>query len=130
MKNFEIVKDEFDQEIIWWQTVYSHEYENLVNSEELVALNPYYKGYADIIQMPNFIGTIYSLEKPVKKNTGDKFNDDLKYQLSLMNWYFIFEPTNFKKEFGFNPEFSNDFNVEKYRIDIVSEIVHANKAKK
>lgn len=122
--NYNVSKEDYNEKIIWWKTIYSHEYESLINSPELSALNPYYKGYVDLIHVPYFIGPLKSLEKPVKVNTGNVFNDKLNYELALMNWYFIFEPSQFKEKFGFSPVFSEGFNAEAYRIMNIQEATH------
>lgn len=125
----DVDKSAFEQKITWWKTIYSHEYEALINAPELTSLNPYYKEYVDVVQIPYFIGPIISYEKPLLEDTGDKFNDDLNFQLKLMNWYYLFELDQFKNEFGFFPEFDEHFDEEKYKYNIVTNIEFINKEK-
>lgn len=113
--------ESFNFEFTRWQQLYNHEYENLINAKELTDLNPYYDGYIDVIKFPNFMGGLESKEKPVLKVNSSKV-EKLAFELNLMNWVFVFDSENFKKEYGFYPEFPKDFNVARYRSAIIEKI--------
>lgn len=111
----------FNFEFERWQQLYSHEYENLINAEELTRLNPDYEDFIEVVAYPNFMGGLESKEKPVLQENVSK-EEKLAYELKLMNWTFVFDHDNFKKIYGFYPEFPEDFNVERYRLGISEKI--------
>jgi len=124
-----IEKEQFLFQFERWKSLYGHEYENIINSKELVALNPYYKEYIDVSQIPHFIGPLESKDKPMKL---DSFKQEelLTYELKLMNWYFVFEQENFKKIYGFSPEFPACFDVENYKLALITKIEETEKQRK
>lgn len=122
--NFNI--DDYNHAILRWQKVFCFEYEAFVNAPELSALNPYYNGYEDIIQLPFFLGSLVSTDKPKKLN----FEDELNYELAVQNWYFVFKPNEFNKIYGQLPELPFWFNADTYRKEIITKIEASNKAQK
>ena len=114
-------KESFNFEFERWQQLYSHEYENMINAKELTALNPNHDEFVEVIQFPNFMGGLESNEKPVIKENSSK-EEKLAFELQLMNWVFVFDADNFKRIYGFNPEFPDDFNVARYRSGISEKI--------
>lgn len=119
----------YDLEIIRWQKLFCFEYEAIVNAPELVALNPYYDGYEDIIQVPYFIRPLSSFDKPVKKDTGNPFEDQLAYELDMQAWYYVFEPDQFRHIYQMDLDFSEDFDGEAYRAEIIKKIEETEKQK-
>jgi len=104
-----------------WKSLYGHEYENIINAEELVVLNPNYSKYINISQIPHFIGPLESIEKPlVDENVSQE--EKLVFELKLMNWYFVFQNEMFYKEYGFTPEFPDFFDVAQYKLAIKQKI--------
>lgn len=124
--NMSLEKESFDFEFYRWQQLYSHEYEKLINTNELAALNPEYDGYLDVIKFPGFMGGLESKEKPVLKDNSSK-DEKLAFELKLMNWVFVFDASNFKKIYGFYPEFPADFSAEKFRSTIIEKIDETNR---
>ena len=123
-------KEAYDLEILRWQKLFCFEYEALINAPELVALNPYYTEYQDIIQVPYFIRPLSSFDKPVKKDTGNSFDDQLAYELDLQAWYFVFEPDQFKHIYKIDENFSEHFDADAYRAQIIKKIEETEKQKK
>ncbi len=112
----------YDEAIYVWQKLYCFEYERLINTSELAALNPYYNGYIKIIEMPYFIRPLTSYEKPKKQNTGNSVEDELNYQLDIQAWYFVFHPEEFKKIYGADFRLPKWFNEASYRQQIIKKI--------
>lgn len=121
--------ESYDQAIFKWQKLFCFEYEALINAPELTALNPYYTEYQDIIQVPYFIRPLTSFDKPVKQNTGNAFEDELNYELDLQAWYFVFEPDQFQHIYKIDPDFSEHFDAEAYRNQIIKKIEETEKQK-
>lgn len=119
--------EQYDFAIQKWQKLYCFEYEALVNAPELTALNPYYEGYIDIMEMPYFIRPLASYDKPVLKNTGNKFDDELNYELDVQAWYFVFHPDQFYQIYKIKPSFPKWFDVAAYRSQIVKKIEETKK---
>ena len=112
----------YDQAFYRWQKLYSHEYEALLNSEELIALNPYYTEYLDVIQLPYYIKPLESYDKP-KRPEGDlNYQEEVDYELSLQAWYFVFKPAEFYKIYKIKPEFPEWFDADDYRAKIIKKI--------
>lgn len=122
-------KEAYDLELLRWQKLYCFEYEAFVNAPELVALNPYYTEYQDIIQVPFFIRPLSSFDKPVKKDTGNPFEDQLAYELDLQAWYFVFEPDQFRHIYKIDENFSKDFDADLYRAQVIKKIEETEKQK-
>lgn len=114
--------EQYDYQIVRWQKLFCFEYEALINAPELTALNPYYDGYQDIIQLPYFIRPLSSFEKPEKQDTGNEFDDQLAYELDLQAWYFVFEPSDFYQIYKIKPTFPSWFDAEAYKADIIKKI--------
>lgn len=127
--NLDFDVENLDFELSRWKDLYGHEYENVINAKELIALNPFYTEYIDVSQLPHFLGGLESKEKPVFKENLSK-EEQLFFELKLMNWYFVFEPENFRKEYGFFPEFPDFFNENKYRSSIIWKIEETERQKK
>ena len=121
--------ERYDLLIQKWQKLYCFEYEALMNAPELTALNPYYDGYVDLIQMPYFIRPLSSFDKPELKNTGDAFADELEYELNVQAWYFVFYPEQFYKIYKIKPTFPDWFDPTAYRAQIVKKIEETEKQK-
>jgi hypothetical protein len=120
--NYEYNVIRYDQAIQKWQKLYCFEYEKLINTPELVKLNPYYDGYIDIIQMPYFILPLESSIKPVKPSSFQNFEEELHYELQLQAWYFVFAPNDFYRIYKIKPEFPSWFDPETYRKNIIKKI--------
>ena len=105
-----------------WQRLYSEEYEHFLNAPELVALNPYYKGYFTLPYMPKFIGSAISYNKPTKENTNNPVMDDYNYQQKLRNWYFVFKPTEFERLYGKDYKFPSLFDPADYRMHVKTKL--------
>ena len=121
--------ESYDLAIYRWQKLYCFEYEALINAPELTALNPYYTEYQDIIKVPYFIRPLSSFDKPVRKDTGNPFEDDLNYELDIQAWYFVFEPDEFQHRYKIDPDFSVDFDAEAYRFQVIKKIEETEKQK-
>lgn len=106
---------DYEQRIGAWQRLYTEEYERFLNTPELTALNPYYKGYFKLPYMPRFIGAEIELDKPVKATTGSPIIDEFNYQLKLRNWYFVLKPQEFNKLYGKDYKFPDSFDQQAYR---------------
>ena len=119
--------ENYDLAIAKWQRLYCFEYEALINAPELVALNPYYTGYQDIVQMPYFIRPLSSYEKPTKKDTGNSFEDELEHELDIQAWYFVFHPDEFYQMYGVRPELPAWFDIDDYRAQIIKKIEESKK---
>ena len=119
--------EQYDFAIQKWQKLYCFEYESFVNAPELTALNPYYTGYIDIMEMPYFIRPLSSYDKPLRKNTSDSFEDELGYELDLQAWYFVFQPEQFYRIYKIKPSFPEWFDVDAYRAQIVKKIEETKK---
>lgn len=128
-KDYAYDMESYDFAILRWQKLYCFEYEALVNAPELTALNPYYTEYQDIIKVPYFIRPLSSFDKPVKKDTGNAFEDELNYELDLQAWYFVFEPDKFQHIYKIDPDFSENFDSEAYRNQIIKKIEETEKQK-
>ena len=112
----------YNQEIFKWQKVYCFEYEAFINAPELTALNPYYKEYEDIIQLPYFLGPLENNLKPNRANFNPDFEGEVDYALTLQNWYFVFKPNEFKKLYGEMKDLPFWFDEEVYRQSIIKKI--------
>ncbi|MCB0539084.1 MAG: hypothetical protein KDE33_16340 [Bacteroidetes bacterium] len=126
--NFDLKK--YEEAIFKWQKLYCFEYEAFVNAPELTKLNPYYKGYQNIIDMPYFIMPLESYEKPLKPEKFSNFEDELDFELKLQAWYFVFSPEEFNHIYRIKPEFPSWFNAEVYRKAIVDKIEATKEAEK
>lgn len=105
----------YEQKIGTWQRLYPEEYERFLNTPELTALNPYYKGYYKLPYLPRFIGQEITLNKPQKVNTGNPVIDEYNFQLKLRNWYFVFKPEEFERLYGKDYKFPESFDAKTYR---------------
>lgn len=121
-KDVQFDKEQYDFAVLKWQKLYCEEYEELINSEELIALNPYYEEYIDVVQLPYFIRPLSSYEKPERQNTGNEFEDELNYELDLQAWYFVFHPNEFYEIYKIDFEFPEWFDVNHYRQQIIDKI--------
>jgi hypothetical protein len=119
--------EQYDFAIQRWQKLYCFEYEAFVNAPELTALNPYYTGYVDIMEIPYFIRPLSSYEKPQLKNTGNKFEDELNFELDMQAWYFVFHPDQFYQIYKIKPIFPEWFDVGAYKTQIVKKIEETKK---
>ncbi|MCB0509205.1 MAG: hypothetical protein H6579_05295 [Chitinophagales bacterium] len=117
----------YDQAILRWQKLYCFEYEALINAPELTRLNPYYTGYENIVEIPYFIRPLSSYDKPIKKETGNDFEDELDYELDLQAWYFVFAPEEFYHIYRIKPTFPEWFDVQAYKDQIVKKIEETKK---
>lgn len=108
----------YDQQIERWRTLYCHEYEALINAQELTKLNPDYKEYLDVIKVPYYVKGLQTADMPRMQSTGDTFRDELNYQLDLQAWYFLFQPESFEKIFGFPILIDPSFDVPKFRAKV------------
>lgn len=108
----------YEDAIYYWQHMYCFEYENFVNAPELTALNPYYTGYVDIVQLPYFLGPLENYDKPLKEN----FEDNLSYEFALQNWYFVFHPTDFHRLYKMKIDWPEWFSADEYRAKIIKKI--------
>lgn len=111
--------DEYETRVSTWQRLYPEEYEHFINAPQLTALNPYYKGYFKLPYLPRFVGSQIELEKPIKANTGKPVTDEYQYQLRLRNWYFVFKPEEFEKQYGKDYKFPESFDAAQYRAQII-----------
>lgn len=118
---------QYDFAVLKWQKLYCFEYEALINAPELTALNPYYEGYVNIIQMPYFIRPLSSFDKPVYKDTGNTFDDQLDYELNLQAWYFVFHPDQFYKIYKIKAAFPEWFDADAYRAQVIKKIEETQK---
>lgn len=126
--NYNIKK--YEEAIFKWQKIYCFEYEAFVNAPELTKLNPYYKEYQDIIQMPYFILPLESYEKPTKPSSFNNVEEELDYELKLQAWYFVFQPEQFYHIYKIKPQFPEWFNAETYRKAITDKIEATKQAEK
>ena len=102
----------------YWVKLYPIEYEKLINSKELVALNPFYEGYIKPVIIPAFLAAPLHETKPFREAYSKSLKGELSYQLSIRAWYFVFEPETFNSLYGSQYEFPEWFNVEKFRADV------------
>jgi hypothetical protein len=120
-------KELYDKEIYKWQTLYSFEYQDLINAPELTALNPYYQGYEQVIEMPYFIRPVISYQRPLRLNYGNLFEDEINYELDLQAWYFVFQPQKFKEKYTAKYSLPEWFSEENYRKQIIDKIENTKK---
>lgn len=117
----------YDKLIYKWQTLYPFEYQDLINTPELTALNPYYDGYQKIIEMPYFIRPLTSYERPLRKNYGQSTEDEISFELDTQAWYFVFHPSKFKEKFYSNYTFPEWFDEDAFRNQIINKIENSKK---
>ena len=113
---------DYYQKIGVWQRLYTEEYERFLNSPELTALNPYYKGYYQLPYIPKFVGSAITQQKPDKQNTGNAIMDEYNHQLKLRNWYFVFKPEIFEHLYGKDYKFPKDFDGAAYRHIVITKL--------
>ncbi|MCS6934424.1 MAG: hypothetical protein NZM35_04640 [Chitinophagales bacterium] len=109
----------YESKVAAWQRLYPEEYERFLNTPELTALNPYYKGYYKLPYVPRFIGAEIGFEKPRKQNTGNEVMDEYNYQLKLRNWLFVFDPEKFNRLYGKDYKFPESFDANAYRESVI-----------
>lgn len=126
--NYDLNK--YDESLLKWQKIYCFEYEALINAPELTKLNPYYKGYQNIIEIPYFILPLESTDKPVKPQKFANFEDELDYELKLQAWYFVFHPEEFYHIYKIKPQFPSWFDPSTYRKSIIDKIEATKEAEK
>lgn len=113
----------FNEAIDYWIHVYSHEYEAFVNIPAIAKLSPDYNGsYIDVIKLPYYVKGLPSLDFPIRKETGNKSQDDMNFMLDKMSWYFLFKPEMFKETFGFDIILPDFFDVNKFRAGVVRKL--------
>jgi len=130
-KDYDYNIDKYDQAIFRWQKIFCFEYERFINAPELTALNPYYEGYIDAIQLPYFLGPLESDKKPDSQNFSDDFEGKVDYELALQNWYFVFHPDEYAEKYeDIEDELPFWFDTNTYRQAILKKIEDNKKSSK
>jgi hypothetical protein len=112
----------YDTRLEYWIKLYPLEYEHLLNSKELVALNPYYEGYTKPVQIPAFLSAPLHETKPYREAYSNTPKGELSYELSIRAWYFVYEPQTFDQLYGAQYKFPEWFSAEKFRADIKQKV--------